>query len=63
MSHYVFDNARETGTDRLSHLEQVSDPATIASLQKLGIVTGWTCLEVGGGKGSIASWLARADAR
>jgi SAM-dependent methyltransferase len=58
MSSYVFDNAREAGTERLSHLERVSDPTSIASLQKLGIAPGWRCLEIGGGKGSIASWLA-----
>jgi SAM-dependent methyltransferase len=58
MSSYVFDNAREAGTERLSHLERVSDPATIASLLKLGIAPGWTCLEIGAGGGSIANWLS-----
>jgi SAM-dependent methyltransferase len=34
------------------------DPATIRHLEDLGVSSGWHCLEVGGGGGSIAAWLA-----
>lgn len=34
------------------------DPGTIRALQSIGVQEGWKCLEVGGGAGSIAAWLA-----
>jgi ubiquinone/menaquinone biosynthesis C-methylase UbiE len=34
------------------------DPTTIRRLTHLGLSEGWRCLEVGGGGGSIARWLA-----
>ena len=58
MSSYVFDNAREPSTERLSYLERVCDPVTISRLEKLGVAPGWTCLEIGAGSGSIANWLS-----
>jgi SAM-dependent methyltransferase len=33
------------------------DPGTIRHLEALGVGQGWSCLEVGGGGGSIAAWL------
>lgn len=44
--------------DRLALLESSADPATIGCLQRLGVRSGWRCLEVGAGHGSIARWLA-----
>ncbi len=58
MSYYVFDNAREPGPDRLSCLERPCDPTTISRLQTLRVTAGWSCLEIGGGNGSIAAWLS-----
>lgn len=43
---------------RLGLLEQRSDPATMRRLECVGVGRGWRCLEVGAGRGSIASWLA-----
>jgi SAM-dependent methyltransferase len=34
------------------------DPVTIRHLENRGVSAGWHCLEVGGGGGSIAAWLA-----
>ena len=45
---------------RLSLLEEVADPLSIRHLEARGVGPGWRCLEVGGGGGSIAAWLARA---
>ena len=50
------DAATESG--RLQLLETCRDPGTIGRLQRLGVTTGWRCLEVGAGRGSIARWLA-----
>jgi ubiquinone/menaquinone biosynthesis C-methylase UbiE len=59
MSRYVFDNAAEQPTaQRFASLETLYDPRTIRFLEATGIGPGWHCLEVGGGSGSIAAWLA-----
>ncbi|QCX82422.1 hypothetical protein C9F11_44245 (plasmid) [Streptomyces sp. YIM 121038] len=44
---------------RLRALEKFADPITRASISGRGLQTGWRCLELGGGAGSIAQWLAR----
>ena len=58
MSSYMFENASEDGDARLSALERACDPVTIRRLGRLGPMTGWSCLEVGAGSGSIARWLS-----
>lgn len=54
---YAFGNARNGQRERLRALEQLLDPDTIRQLATLGVDTGWRCLEVGAGGGSIAAWL------
>jgi SAM-dependent methyltransferase len=59
MSSYIFDNAAERPTSqRFASLETLYDPRTIRFLEATGVGPGWRCLEVGGGSGSIAAWLA-----
>jgi SAM-dependent methyltransferase len=56
---YIFDNAAESpGTQRFSSLESLYDEDTIRHLERTGLGAGWRCLEVGGGSGSIATWMA-----
>jgi SAM-dependent methyltransferase len=55
---YVFDNAAPQAAARLAALAHVYDPGTIRHLAARGVGDGWRCLEVGGGLGSIARWLA-----
>jgi ubiquinone/menaquinone biosynthesis C-methylase UbiE len=59
MSQYLFDNAAPQSARRFCSLETLYDPGTIHYLEALGIGVGWQCLEVGGGSGSIAVWLAQ----
>ena len=59
MSQYIFDNAAPQTAQRFSSLETLYDPATIRRFEALEVGEGWNCLEVGGGSGSIAAWLAR----
>src|SRR5690349_12873582 len=59
MSHYVFENAAPQTAERFESLAALHDPTTIQHLEALGVGDGWACWEVGGGGGSIASWLAR----
>lgn len=56
---YVFDNAWAHAASRLDALADVFDPETIRHLDAVGVGEGWHCLEVGGGRGSIASWLGQ----
>ncbi|MFI8811461.1 MULTISPECIES: class I SAM-dependent methyltransferase [unclassified Streptomyces] len=43
---------------RLRALESYLDPTTRSVITRLGIQPGWRCLELGGGAGSVARWLA-----
>jgi len=54
---YVFSNADEHAQARYRHLSALYDAHTIRHLKQRGVDKGWTCLEVGGGGGSITSWL------
>jgi 2-polyprenyl-3-methyl-5-hydroxy-6-metoxy-1,4-benzoquinol methylase len=42
----------------LAFLEELFDPATVRRLEGVGVARGWQTLEVGSGRGSIATWLA-----
>jgi SAM-dependent methyltransferase len=55
---YVFDNAGEQTPTRFSALETLFDVGTFRHFDALGISPGWRCLEIGGGSGSVASWLS-----
>jgi SAM-dependent methyltransferase len=57
---YVYDQAWQEERKRLAGMEQLWDPGTKAVIEGLGIASGWHCLEVGAGGGSIAEWLAQA---
>lgn len=55
---YVFQAAEEQREyERLQTLEQIFDPGTQSRLLATGLSTGWRCLEVGAGAGSIVRWL------
>jgi SAM-dependent methyltransferase len=55
---YAFDNALAVQRERLDTLETLFDPGTIRQLEARGVQSGWRCLEVGAGGGSIAAWLS-----
>jgi SAM-dependent methyltransferase len=57
-SAYVFqrvDDQREL--ERLRMIERVFDPASRRRLLHAGLQSGWRCLEVGPGAGSIMTWM------
>ena len=56
---YVFDNAADQTRTRFNVLEAIYDEGTIRHIEARRIAEGWNCLEVGGGAGSIATWLAQ----
>jgi hypothetical protein len=46
--------------NRLAALDKLFDAGTIQLLTERGVTDRWQCLEVGGGRGSIATWLSEA---
>ncbi len=54
---YSFDNAWIEARDRLAALEARFDPGTVRHLDRIGVKSGWRCLEAGAGGGTIAAWL------
>jgi ubiquinone/menaquinone biosynthesis C-methylase UbiE len=59
MSPYIFDNAAEAETaERFASLDALYNFRTFRFLETAGIGPGWRCLEVGGGSGSVAAWMA-----
>ena len=55
---YSLNNSSREAPSRFSALSDLFDRGTVRHLEDLGISKGWRCLEVGGGGGSITSWLA-----
>jgi ubiquinone/menaquinone biosynthesis C-methylase UbiE len=58
-STYLLDNAKEQAGARMDTLARLYDLPTQRALERAGVTTGWHCLEVGGGGGSVARWLAQ----
>jgi SAM-dependent methyltransferase len=54
---YTFDNSGTQVATRFSALADIFDPGTIRHLTEIGVGSGWHCLEIGAGGGSIATWL------
>jgi SAM-dependent methyltransferase len=54
---YLLEHDWEQEPERLQLLEDHADPTTIRRLRHAGLRRGWRCLEIGAGRGSIASWL------
>ena len=55
---YAFPHTDAEERRRLELLQQHLDPITIRRIERLGLGPGARCLEVGGGRGSIARWLS-----
>ncbi|BCS35067.1 methyltransferase [Luteitalea sp. TBR-22] len=55
---YIFENAAPQAGMRLGVLADIFDETTRQCLAARGVQDGWRCLEVGGGTGTIAAWLA-----
>jgi SAM-dependent methyltransferase len=55
---YLLDNAGKEAPARFAALSAMFDPGSVRHLKDRGVRPGWHCLEVGGGGGSVASWLS-----
>jgi 2-polyprenyl-3-methyl-5-hydroxy-6-metoxy-1,4-benzoquinol methylase len=58
MSRYTFDNSDAQGQNQLNILAAILDEHSVGVLSNLGIGSGWQCLDVGPGAGTISAWLA-----
>src|SRR5215472_13758424 len=56
-SHYAFPHTGANERRRLELFEERLDPLTVRRIKALHLAPGARCLEVGGGRGSIARWL------
>lgn len=55
---YLLDNAQRGAERRMQVLPRLFDERSRQALEQTGAGPGWRCLEVGGGGGTIARWLA-----
>jgi SAM-dependent methyltransferase len=55
---YPMWNSTDDEAARLGKLQGLHDEATIRRLRALGVGSGWHCLELGAGAGSVARWMA-----
>ena len=55
---YVFVNSGREARTRFEKLSTIYDRGTFRHLEDLGVGSSWRCLEIGGGSGTIAKWLA-----
>jgi ubiquinone/menaquinone biosynthesis C-methylase UbiE len=58
--YFAEDFASTSEDERLAVLAGNYDPSSFRLLEDCGLVSGWTCAEVGAGTGSVAAWLADA---
>jgi SAM-dependent methyltransferase len=59
---YALDHNFAQERRRLSGMEALWDTGSCALLDELGVSTGWKCLEVGAGGGSLVEWMAKRGA-
>jgi SAM-dependent methyltransferase len=57
-SEYTLSNEWPEEGGRLAGAEALFDPVTFRHLDAIGVASGWSCLELGGGSGSVALWMA-----
>ena len=58
-SDYIFiDTQFESELNRLQQLEKIHDYLSQRQILATGITTGWQCLEIGAGAGSIMRWMS-----
>ncbi len=59
MAEYVWAHNLKGESDRLRLMSDLLDPSSEFHLLRLGVGTGWRCLEIGAGNGSLSQWLAQ----
>ncbi|ROO63053.1 ubiquinone/menaquinone biosynthesis C-methylase UbiE [Micromonospora sp. Llam0] len=55
---YTFDNATREAAQQVRLLAEILDEHTADVLIQEGVTTGWRCLDLGAGAGTVTAWLA-----
>ena len=58
MASYAYDQEWKDERERLAGIERLWDGGSHALLDRLGVSSGWRCIEVGAGAGSMVEWLS-----
>ena len=58
-SRYALDSAWHAERERLDSITSLYDPGTLEICDRLGVSSGWDCLDVGAGAGTLAQSLGR----
>jgi len=62
MAEYVWHHDLKGEADRLRLMSDLLDPSSefhLLRILRTGVSTGWRCLEIGAGNGSLSQWLAQ----
>jgi 2-polyprenyl-3-methyl-5-hydroxy-6-metoxy-1,4-benzoquinol methylase len=59
MAEYVWPHDLRGEADRLRLMSSLLDPSSEFHLLRTGVGSGWRCLEIGAGNGSLSQWLAQ----
>jgi 2-polyprenyl-3-methyl-5-hydroxy-6-metoxy-1,4-benzoquinol methylase len=59
MAKYVWQHDLKDERNRLRLMSDLLDPSSEFHLLRAGVTTGWRCLEIGAGNGSLSQWLAQ----
>jgi 2-polyprenyl-3-methyl-5-hydroxy-6-metoxy-1,4-benzoquinol methylase len=57
MADYVLSDADRAHRARLDSIAAPADVGSVRLLRELGVSSGWRCVEVGAGSGTMAAWL------
>lgn len=58
MTQYVWQHELKGEPDRLRLMSNILDASSRYHLARIGVASGWRCLEIGAGNGSLSQWLA-----
>lgn len=59
MAQYVWQHDLKGEPERLRMMSDILDASSRYHLERTGVTSGWRCLEIGAGDGSLSQWLAR----
>jgi 2-polyprenyl-3-methyl-5-hydroxy-6-metoxy-1,4-benzoquinol methylase len=59
MAEYVWQYDLKGERNRLRLMSDLLDPSSEFHLTRIGVTSGWRCLEIGAGNGSLSQWLAK----
>lgn len=61
MAEYVWQHDIKGEAERLRLMSHLLDSSSELHLLRTGVATGWHCLEIGAGNGSLSRWLAHPN--